>query len=228
MRAYTSEALEKGFMKKAIEKKEQELVGKILQGDEGAVEEMYKKYFPKIADYVFGKIDNPFDAQEIIQDIFISAIDCLPAFNFKSSLFTWLYAIGKHEVVDYYRKKRIKAILFSRVPILETLASKALGPEEELIEKEIKVQIRLVLAQLSEGYRKILRLKYVQGFSVVEVAQILGISPKAAESRLSRARLAFREVWATENFQFPISNFQTNLNVQNSKDQKENTLQFPS
>lgn len=182
-----------------IRRSERELVRRILNGESGAVEEIHKKYFPKIANFVFGKIDNLFDAQEVIQDIFVSAVDCLPTFNFKSSFFTWLYAIAKHEVVDYYRKKKIKAILFSRLPILETLASKALAPEEELIEKEIKTQIAYVFSRLREGYRRILRLRYLQGYSVAQIADILGVSYKAVESRLTRARLAFREVWAIES-----------------------------
>lgn len=182
--------------KKEIEK---ELVKTVLSGDERAVEEFYQRHFPKVANYVFGKIDNPFDAQEVIQDIFVSAIDCLPTFSFKSSLSTWLFGIAKHEVVDYYRKKKIKTILFSRLSFLETLADRALGPEEEMIEQEIKVQIKLVLSRLSEGYRQILRLKYMQGYSVAQVANVLGISSKAAESRLTRARLAFREAWVMES-----------------------------
>jgi len=202
-------------------KKEGKLVKRILGGDERALERFYKRYFPKVADFVFAKIDNPLDAQEIIQDVFISALDTLPLFSFKSSLSTWLYAIAKHEVVDYYRKKKIKTILFSRLPFLETLASKALGPEEELIEKEIRAQITRVFSKLSEGYRQILRLKYMKGLSVAQVAEILKISVKAAESRLTRARLAFREVWVTENVKL-------NSNDQNPKNSKENPLQFSS
>jgi len=213
-------------------KYEEELVQRILRGDEIATEALYKKYLSKITDYVFGKIDKPFDAQEVIQDIFISALDCLPTFNFKSSFSTWLYAIAKHEVVDYYRKRKIKAILFSRLPFLETLASKALGPEEELIEKEIKTKIALVLSRLSEGYQRILRLRYLQGCSVSQVAAIFGVSYKAAESKLSRARLAFREAWTMENGKLKIKNKQSLISDEieklQLKIQKDFVFQFPS
>jgi len=196
-------------------KQEKDLIFKVLQKDEKAAEELYRQYFPKITNFVFGKIDNPFDAQEVVQDIFISALDCLPLFSFKSSLSTWLYAIAKHEVIDFYRKKKIKAILFSRLPILETLANHALGPEEKLIEKEIKGQIMKVLSKLSEGYRKVLRLKYIEGYSVAQIANMLEISAKAAESRLTRARVAFREVWAIENLKFKTQSAKLQLKTQN-------------
>lgn len=184
---------------RSSKKTEQKLIQRILKGEKGAKQQFYKQYFPKISNYIFGKIDNPLDAQEVVQDVFIAAIDCLPTFNFQSSVSTWIYAITKHEIADYYRKKKIKTVLFSHLPILETLATSALGPEEEMIEQEIKTQIRVVLAYLSEGYQRILRLKYIQGHSVAQIAVILRISPKATESKLSRARLAFREVWTTES-----------------------------
>ena len=195
--------------------------------DERVVEELYEKYFQKLLNFILLKIDDPQDAEEILQDTFVSAIDSLPLFSGKSSLFTWLCGIAKHEVADFYRKKKIKTIFFSHFPILEKLASRALGPEEELMEAEIKKRIKIVFRKLSEGYGKILRLKYVEGNSVAQVADILGITLKAAESRLSRARFAFRKVWATDNDQFLISNSQLISNDQFPKNKKENFLEPP-
>lgn len=202
------------------------LVEDIIAGNERVVGELYEKYSQRLLNFILLKIDNPPDAEEILQDTFVSALDSLPLFSGKSLLFTWLCGIAKHEVADFYRKKKIKTILFSRFPVLEELASRALGPEEEFMEAEIRKRIKIVFRKLSEGYRRVLRLKYIEDCSVAEVARILGVSCKAAESKLTRARLAFREAWATENYQLPISNFQTNSNDKNSKNQKENTAEL--
>lgn len=198
------------------------LVERVIAEDKKAVNRFYEKYSQRLLNFILTKVGDPKDAEEILQDTFLSALDSLPLFSGKSSLFTWLCAIAKHEIVDIYRKRKIKTILFSRLSFLEVLASQALSPEEELMEAEIKKQIRIVFRKLSEGYRRILRLKYKEGYSVAQVADILGITLKAAESRLSRARLAFREVWATENDQFLISNFQPISNDQSPKNKKEN------
>ena len=191
--------------------------------DKKAVEVLYQRYSKRLLGFILTKVDDPKDAQEILQDTFLSALDSLPLFSGKSSFFTWLWGIAKHEIADFYRKRKIKTLLFSRLPILENLATQALGPEEELLEAEIKKQIKVVFRKLSEGYQKILRLKYIEGQRLIEIAQKLGISYKAAESRLNRARMAFRKIWATENGQFLISNFQSISNDQFPK--KENPIE---
>lgn len=141
------------------------------------------------------------DAEEILQETLISSHESLPSFKGKSSFFVWLCGIAKHEIADYYRKQKIKTFLFSRLPFLEELADQALGPEEELIETELKVRVKEAMFLLTEGYRRILRLKYIEEKTVAQIAQKLGISVKAAESRLTRARVAFREVWVYQNEQ---------------------------
>lgn len=139
------------------------------------------------------------EAKEILQETLSAAYQSLPNFVGRSSFFSWLCGIAKHEISDFYRKKKIKTILFSHWPFLENLVDRALGPEEVVIEKELKGKVRKVLRKMTEGYQIILRLKYIEGRSVAEIARRLGLSFKAVESRLTRARLAFREIWVTEN-----------------------------
>lgn len=176
-----------------------ELAEKLIAGDKNTTRWFYKKHFQKLLNFILTKIDDLKDAEEVLQDTFVSAIDSLPAFSGKSAFFTWLCGIAKHEISDFYRKKKIKKVLFSRLPFLEKLAHQALGPEEELLEKEVKRRVNKVLGQLSEGYRQVLRLKYEKGYQVAKISKGLGITYKAAESRLTRARLVFREIWLLEN-----------------------------
>ncbi|MBL7159548.1 RNA polymerase sigma factor [Candidatus Microgenomates bacterium] len=188
-------------------KDDRQLVNKILAGDKKAAEYFFKKYSQKLLNFILLKISDPADGEEILQDTLISAMDSLPLFSARSSLYTWLGAIAKHEVADFYRKKKIKTILFSRLPILEGLAGQALGPEEKLMKKEIKKQIRLVFKKLSEGYGQILRLKYIEGCSVAQIAKELNMTFKAVESKLFRARIAFQKQYAKENHQIFNSSF---------------------
>lgn len=181
--------------------REKKLVSKILAGDKKAVEKFYKKYSQRLLNFIGQKVDDPQDAEEILQDTFISALDSLPLFSYKSSLFTWLCGVTKHEVADFYRKKKIKTVLFSHVPILEELACQAFGPQEQLMEVEIKSKIKGVFQKLSEGYRQILRLRYQEGYSVGQIAKELGESYKAVESKLFRARIAFQKEYVRQNRQ---------------------------
>lgn len=164
------------------------------------IENLIKENLPKLKNYVFSKVSDLHEAEEILQETLIAVSLSYPSFQGKSSFFTWICGIANHEVADFYRRKRIKTLLFSRFPFLENLASEALIPDEELEKQELRKEVKHILSCLSEGYGKILRLKYYQGFSMVQIARDLKLTVKAVESRLSRARKAFKDTWsAVEN-----------------------------
>jgi len=160
------------------------------------IEKLIKENQLRLKRYILSKISDTNEAEEILQETLISASQSYLFFKGKSSFFTWLCGIANHEVADFYRKKRIKTLLFSRFPFLENIISEALGPEEEILEKEARKEVKKVLNRLSEGYSLVLRLKYYSGMSMDEIARKLGMTIKAVESKLSRAREAFRKEWA--------------------------------
>ncbi|MBU1085307.1 MAG: sigma-70 family RNA polymerase sigma factor [Candidatus Beckwithbacteria bacterium] len=157
-----------------------------------------KRFRSRLMNFVLMKVSDLKDAEEIVQDTLIGGLDSLPRFRGESELFTFVAGIARHEVIDFYRRKKIKQILFSRLPFLKRLVSEALGPELAYQELEQKRKIVRVLKTLSEGYAQVLRLKYIQGFSMKEIALKTGDSVKAIESRLTRARLAFAKVYDKE------------------------------
>jgi RNA polymerase sigma-70 factor (ECF subfamily) len=157
-----------------------------------------KKNSPRLLNFIKQSVENEQDVADILQETLISASDCLPLFSGKSSFFTWLCGIAKHEIADFYRKKKVKTFFFSHLPWLENLASEALGPEQILMRREMTAEVKKTLKRLSEGYSQVLRLKYYHGFSVAEIAQKLNQSVKAIESRLSRARQAFAQVYLAD------------------------------
>ncbi len=157
-----------------------------------------KSFRLRLMNFVLVKVSNLNDAEEIVQDTLVSGLDSLPRFRGDSELFTFVASIARHEIIDFYRKKRIKRVLFSRLPFLKKLVSDALGPELAYQELEQKKKIARLLKGLSEGYAQVLRLKYMQSFSMKEIALKTGDSVKAIESRLTRARLAFAKVYDEE------------------------------
>ena len=152
--------------------------------------------------YLASRVNNPYEVDEILQETLISALDAYPSFKGKSAFFTWLCGIANHEIADFYRKKKIKTVLFSLFPFLEDLAEQALGPEQQLLKTEVETetvkQVKLTLMKLNEGYAEILRLRYYHHLSVGEIAKQLHASYKTIESRLSRARKAFEKIYRTD------------------------------
>lgn len=157
---------------------------------------VFKAHQKRLRAFIGQRVVDENEAQEILQETLLAAFECLDRFKGRSSFFTWLCGIAKHEIADYYRKKKIKTFLFSRLPWLEELASQALGPEQVLLRKEFEAKVKGTLGGLSEGYAEVLRLKYYRGLSVKQIAQKLNETTKAVESRLFRARQAFTEAFA--------------------------------
>ncbi len=157
-----------------------------------------QEYRRRLRNFIAQRIELPEDIEDILQETMIAAFESFHRFSGQSSLFTWLCAIAKHEISDFYRKKKLKTILFSRFPWLENLVSQALGPEQILLRKEFGEEIRGTISSLSEGYQEILRLKYYRGLTVIEIAERLNETIKAVESRLFRARKAFAKAFLAD------------------------------
>jgi RNA polymerase sigma-70 factor (ECF subfamily) len=159
------------------------------------MKEFDKKYRRSVEKFVSQKIEDAGLVEEITNDVLWSAWESRENFNHKCEEFSWICSIAKHKIIDYYRKKKIKQVLFSNNPVYEEIADKALTPERDALKNELLEEIKDTFAELNEGYGKLLRLKYVDGLKISEISKMLKISLKAVESRLSRAKKQFREAW---------------------------------
>ena len=181
-----------------INQEEKELLEKIIKKDEKALIHVYKKYQPSIFNFVKSQINNYQLAEELTQDIFIDFIEALRDFRFQSSLKTFLFSIARHKVVDQIRKRKIKNILFSRLPsyIIESL--KVVFIDEEIDKKELQEKIAKIINSLPNDYQLVLRLKYIEGIKIKEISEKLKMNFKATESLLFRARKSFIKVFNNE------------------------------
>lgn len=170
---------------------ERELVAGLLGGSERALQKFYQGYAPRLRAFIQSKTRSREDAEEILQDSLLSSLDALALYSGRSSLFTWLCGIARHEIADYYRRRTLKTVVFSRFPFVEGFVSRALEPDAKMMRAEYERRVRRALQTLLPHYREILELKYMDGLSVREIAQKLGMSFKGCESALTRARRAF-------------------------------------
>ncbi len=175
--------------------KDDELVRNILRRDRQALAAFYRTYTPLLRRLLLAKVQNPNDVEEILQDTLFGFLEAIRDFHGNASIKTFLFSICQHKIVDFYRKKKIKHVVFSQFPQLESLVSPIVSPEEEFDVMILKEKIRHVLARLLPIYRNVLTLKYLEDFSVEDIAKKLSITFKSAESRLFRARKAFVELF---------------------------------
>lgn len=171
---------------------EQLLIDRILAQDEPALSEFYQSYSPRLLGFIRRHLNNEQDVEEIAQDTLFAFLDRARDFIGKSSLNTYLCSIAKHKIVDFYRKKRLKRILFSELSEnLLPQQSHTSDPQALFDNTLLSHKINWIFKSLKPLHRTILTLKYIEGRSVVEIANMLAVSFKSAESVLFRARKAF-------------------------------------
>lgn len=153
------------------------------------------EYYAGIKAFIARKIDDEGVVEELTNDVMWAAIKSRADFANKSAEFSWICGIAKHKVIDFYRKKKLKTVLFSISPKFEEIADSALSPERDVLKNELKEEIKATMAEISEGYANILRLKYVQGLKTSAIATLLNTTIKAVEGKLKRAKTKFCENW---------------------------------
>lgn len=168
-----------------------ESIKRILQGDEQGIIDFYKEHSSKILSYLIKRLPRKEDAQEILNDVFLEAIEGLPTLHKKENLSAWLYKIAHNKVVDFYRKRKIKSFIFSQMPYLELIAEEISQPEFQFEKNKIRDKIESSLRAISKRYQQILKMRYEEEMSVKHIATTLDLSFKATESLLYRARQDF-------------------------------------
>lgn len=181
-----------------IKKEEKLLLERIIKRDDKALFYVYKKFQPSIFNYVKSQINNYQLAEEITQDIFMDFIEALRDFRFQSSLKTFLFSIARHKIIDQIRKRKLKNILFSKLPSYIVEGLKIVFIDEEINNNEMRERIKKILESLPNDYRVILRLKYMEGIKIKEISERLKLNFKATESLLYRARKSFIKLFNNE------------------------------
>jgi RNA polymerase sigma-70 factor (ECF subfamily) len=179
------------------------LTARALQGDAQAFGELFDIYFPRLFRFALRRVADEALAEDIVQSTLIKAMRSLSSWRGEASLFTWLCTICRREVHDHWQRlgRHPEITSIDDAPevraALEALSAGGDSPERALERAEISDAVQLVLDHLPGRYGDVLEWKYAQGLSVAEIAVRLGTSIKAAESTLTRARLAFREGYSS-------------------------------
>jgi RNA polymerase sigma-70 factor (ECF subfamily) len=167
------------------------LIAGILSRDKRTLSRFYHTYAPKLSRHIASKIDNPKDVEEILQDTLFHFLESLRDFEGKSRVQTFLFAICNHKIIDYYRRKKMKHIVFSQLPQLEALIAQFKSPEDELDAALLRENISRALGKLVPQYRTLLQSKYMDDVPIEEIAEKFAVTAKSIESKLFRARRAF-------------------------------------
>jgi len=141
---------------------------------------------------------DPQDAEDVLQETYIKALRALPEFEGRSSLSTWLYRIAVNEALMLIRKRRVNLVPVEEDPDEDEPAAGMVItdwcclPESELLSAESRKRMDIAVDALPETLKVVFTLRDIEGLSIRETAEILGLTETAVKTRLLRARLRLR------------------------------------
>ena len=179
-----------------------QLMQRMLAGEERAFTAFFETYFPRIYRFALPRVGRNEDtAKDVVQATLVKAMRKLGDYRGDAALFTWLCQICRREIADHVRSQRRhseKVVLIEdSEEVRAALESIEAPPGDDPLRRcdsaELKRLVHAVLDRLPGRYGEALEWKYVEGRSVEEIGDRLGIGHTAAQSLLARARVAFRD-----------------------------------
>ena len=181
-----------------------ECVQRAKAGDLDAFEALTTRHEQRVYSLALRMLRHEQDAEDVTQQTFLNALENLAGFRGDSSFATWLLRIATHAALKVIRKRKgldlvsleeatELAGLSETIPHPEFIADWRQSPEQMVHAREIQRLLDAALARLDEKHRMVFLLRDVEGLSIKETAESLGLSEANTKVRLLRARLQLRE-----------------------------------
>jgi RNA polymerase sigma-70 factor (ECF subfamily) len=166
-----------------------ELLQRLRRGDAGSAQKLVQSYHAEIFRLALSILDEPAEAEDVTQDVFIAALDALDSYRGDSALKTWLFSITVNLCRRRWRQRkareRLLQVLKTFIPLLGT---RSVQPEADLMARESQAELWQAVGNLGEKYQFPLILFYEHEMPVAEIARVLDIPIGTVLSRLHTAR----------------------------------------
>src|SRR4051794_18015168 len=178
---------------------DQQLVARIRRGDDRAFEVLYQRYHRRIHAYVLGMVKDHGRAEDLTQEIFVSALRRMRATEQPLAFKPWLYQIAKNSCIDAFRRsRRAEEVSYDADDALapsdhSRLVGSGPSPDAAVAAKQDLESLCGAFGGLSETHHEILVLRELEGLSYQEIGRRMGMSRPAVESTLFRARRRLTE-----------------------------------
>src|SRR3954451_7142587 len=176
-----------------------ELVAAVRRGDDRAFEELYARYHRRISSYIFGMGKDHARAEDLTQEVFMSALRRMRDTDRPIAFKPWVYAIAKNACIDQFRcSKRAEEVSYDAEEGMAPadygrLTSSDATPDVAMERRQDLDHLRGALGGLSEGHHQILVMREFEGLSYREIGDRMGMSRPSVESTLFRARKRLTE-----------------------------------
>lgn len=155
---------------------------------------LYDRYVMRVYGYLRSRTDDPEDARDLTQQVFLRALDGVAGYDERRASFgAWLFGIARNASADAYRRRR-SAVSWEMLPdarhqiVLE-------DPEDSALDRESLTRLWNLLTELGPEKREMVWLRFVSDLSVPEIAEVIGKSPAAVHKQISRTLRVLEEYY---------------------------------
>jgi RNA polymerase sigma-70 factor (ECF subfamily) len=179
---------------------ETELIARLQAGDKSACAECVDIHSPMVYRVGLRLMGNEAEAEDVMQETFLSAFRAIDSFEGRSGLGTWLYRIAYNAAMMRLRKPSPHTVSVEETLTGETMAvvprqlfDWCCLPEEDFTSDEARTELEQAIHELPESLKTVFLMRELEGFSTADTAAALDLSEGAVKVRLHRARLWLRE-----------------------------------
>lgn len=175
---------------------ESRLIERAKAYDEEALSELYQRHADLIFRYIFYRVGDRAVAEDLVGDVFVRALEDLPAYQVTGVPFqAWLYRIAHARVVDHYRRQQVRRA----APLDEQLpAGEKADPDHLAGDRDEARRAWAALGHLTDEQQQVIALRFLAGFSLAEVARAIGKTEGAVKALQHRALASLRRLLEIE------------------------------
>lgn len=192
----------------SVRQEEASIVAELKAGSEDAYAWLITQYHQPIYSLVYRILDDPSDAPDTTQEVFLKVFRGIKRFNGESSLKTWIYRIALHEASNRRRwwfRHKVRETSIEPSPeresegpgpslaMRDTLADERENPFDAAMHEEVRAKVEEELQQLQEPYRTTVILRDIEDLSYEQIAEVMNTSLGTVKSRLVRGRDALKK-----------------------------------
>jgi len=177
---------------------DREIISLYINGKESALNIIINRHRSRIFGYILSKVRDKDTAEDIFQDVFIKIINSLKKgkYNEEGKFIVWAMTITHNLIMDFFRKKKKNRFLkpTDEFDIFDVISDHSLNSEESLIKSQVIDDLNILINELPETQKEVLKLRYFSNMSFKEIADKCNISINTALGRMRYALINIRKI----------------------------------
>jgi RNA polymerase sigma-70 factor (ECF subfamily) len=167
-----------------LKNRENKIISGLKAGDESSYKQLFSEYYVLLSAYANKYVNDPEEAREIVQDLFVHLFEIRNSLSITTSLKSYLYGSVRNRCLNHIRYIKLQE---KSLENLMAEGSPATIQEDKIMETELEYRIFKIVSELPLQCQRIFRMSRVEGKQNSEIAQILNLSIRTVETQISKA-----------------------------------------